>query len=163
MATSQHTPSRRAVLGAPLALAVIGTAAASCVPQPATARASATFTRRLAGYRQAVADYEAQHAREVNPASNWHSAARARFGIGSDQERRALAAYNVAQERFDHLVSRAGRRCDLLLYTPSPDHGALASKIETMIADEAWNRSDSGEMFAILLADVRRLGGEALS
>ena len=163
MATSQHTPSRRAVLGAPLALAVIGTAAAQCVAQPVEARASATFARRLAGYRQAVADYNAYWTRYVLPTNDQHNAMIARFGRDSEQSHRAFAVVREAERGFDRLVDRAVRRIDLMLYTPAPDHAALADKIGSMIADEAWNRSDCDDLFQIILADVRRLGGEARS
>lgn len=159
MATSQHSPTRRAVLGALPAMALIGTGAAVAVH--AAEPDASTFNRRVAAYRRAVADYEAQHAREVMPAYQWHSAARARFGAGSDQERRADAAYDAAQARFDRLVDRAWRRVDLVFRTPAPNHAALADKIEIVIADEAWNRADNEDIFAALLADARRLGGEA--
>jgi len=156
MATATNKTTRRSVLGA---LAFIPAIAALPALASATAPGidATRFNRRLATYRRLKDEQEAFYAANVTPLDEAHN--RMPRETESPIWRAAYEGVIAAETQHDAYVDRMAQACTLMLLTPAPDHAALATKIETMIAEDAF--SDAAAIIPVLLADVRRLGGEA--
>lgn len=82
----------------------------------------------------------------------------------------AQAAYKMACGALESLGDDySNEECDLLsdahfvamdalLLTPAPDFPALVQKMEVFATEECFDMSNKDELFAALIADVRRLG-----
>lgn len=130
-------PSRRRFLGA------LAAAPLAAVPMVAAAQGPdrAEWDSALIAYRAAAAEAESYYARAV---------AHAPF--------EQVEGEGGTQARYDALALIQWERLGALLSTPAPDLAAVATKIEIAIAESIGVTDGAAD---VLLADVRRLGGEA--
>jgi len=152
MAAQRHNLSRRALLGAGVGTcAFAGEGGAAAVPfSPASGAARSSARRRweraVGAWRRAEARVAAFEAEErLLPA-----------------ERRELAcdALDDRFERLDQLRLAAVRR---LLRLPAADLPALVLKLDLVVAEQAWEDSASEDCLALIVADARRISGNANS
>lgn len=138
MATEPNTPTRRALLGA----LSVGAVALPLVAIPVVAAAQrpdrAAWDSALIAYRSSVAEAETYYALAVAPAS--------------------FDEIEGPQARYDALALAQWERLGDLLSTPAPDLAAVATKVEISIAESVGLTDGAAD---VLLADLRRLGGEA--
>jgi hypothetical protein len=153
VSAAEHNPSRRALLGAAAALPFVGAAASpSSFPRkreslpslctspanwiPDQVRDDGEWKRALAAYRKAEAELRAFERRTAG--LPW-------------QEQEAV------EREMDERLDALGPALLRLIEAPAPDLEALAVKIETIIAHEAWSASGGEDCLAELGRDVRRL------
>jgi hypothetical protein len=167
MAAARHNPTRRALLGAAVALpAILGGRAVAA--QAAGGADRAKWDRALTAYRRAEAAVGAFRVREYHPAHLAFAAVRDRWSMPYDftADREAWAAVSAAmadfepvEDRINDLESAQTAALKRLLRIPAPDLPALALKIE-LIVDQDVATLDGGERcLAVLKADGQRLAG----
>lgn len=65
-----------------------------------------------------------------------------------------------SNEECDLLASAQSIAIDALMATPAPDFPALLYKMEIFAKEERFDITNAAELFAALIADVRRLAEE---
>jgi hypothetical protein len=152
---ADHKPSRRALLGAAVAIPFVGCGGElrhsreSGNPAPSSAgegrsgipdqvRDDGAWSEALSGFREAEGALQAFLRRTAG---------------APDEEQDAVEA--EMDERLDALGPALLR----LLEAPAPDLEGLAVKIETIVAHEAWSTSGGEGCLADLARDARRLAG----
>jgi len=115
------------------------------------------FNRRLANYRRLKDGQEAFYAANVVPLDEAHD----RTLRDTPEWRASLEAVLAAEREHDRHVDHMSQACNLMLLTPAPTLAALATKLETMVSDGQFDCGQIEGVGIVLLADVRRLGGEA--
>jgi hypothetical protein len=155
MASREHSFTRRALLGAavavPVAAGVGGSDAARPSP-PAASRRAPPLPQRAGEekWAAALAAYrEARAAQERFDLATREGAAGARG--------RSFAEQRKLDDRFgDYLVAtcNAVRR---LMRTPAPDLAALGVKIVPVVDERGWELIGGERCMAVLKADARRL------
>ncbi len=137
MAAGQHNPSRRALLGAAVALPLVSGMADSPAPRPLHHAAHGPPPRsgEDLAWARALEAYEAAEA-EVQDAVGWPAEYEEEYG-----------------ERLD-------ARCEALRRlwrTPAPDLGALALKIDLAIEHELGMLAGGATCLAAIQGDAQRL------
>lgn len=135
MAVAQHKPSRRALLGAAVALPLLGRAGAIAVaanPEP--------WRRALAAFEAAEAELRAFERQTAG--APWEEQEAIEEGYGD-----RLGAMYAALRR--------------LLRLPAPDIPALATKIALAVDHEVGTLDGGEACLAALKRDARRLAGQA--
>jgi hypothetical protein len=146
MAAGQHKLSRRALLGAALAPALVRHSGLDpestfsspspqgrWIPDQVRDDASSAVTiwyRALARYQEAQAAVDA-------------------------------AAGEADQDRYDGLVDSADDALAALLALPAPDLPAVAAKLDHILANLAWELTGSEDCLEILRRDAHRLAAPA--
>jgi hypothetical protein len=79
-----------------------------------------------------------------------------------DAERDDLHEVDLSDEECQLLGRAQSEAVSALMLTPAPDLAALAYKLETFAAEDCFGLSPQYRepLFAALIGDVRRLGGE---
>lgn len=117
------------------------------------------WEEKLAAFRSAREAQEAQHAAEVAPLARAHDEAVEKHGRESAPARAVFDAIAAPERRFDAMVDKTSEALRAMVRTPVPDLNALAIKIGTMIAEDAFNADDVNDLAEDLLHDVWRLDG----
>jgi hypothetical protein len=133
MAAGQHNPSRRALLGAVVAIPVVGSAARWT---PDQVRGDGKWERALAGLHSAEAEMRAVE--------------RATAGGTAEEEEALEEVYDA--RLGDHIAALLR-----VMKVRAPDLPALAVKIELAIDQEVGTLSGGALCLAALKRDVRRL------
>ena len=146
MAVREHSCTRRALLGAAVAVPVAGGVGASPRLSPASGSGGAearAWRRALAAFRR----------REIAREGFGELTSAASAGPGG----RSFEAQEALDERLSRFAAAADAALLRLLAAPAPDLGALAAKI-ALIADRSpWELSGGEECIVWLEADARRL------
>ena len=157
MASREHSFTRRALLGAavavPVAAGVSSPGGATSTdlpsPQPSPLKGEGAWAAALAAYREA-------------------RAAQDRFDLATREATagprgRSFAEQKKLDDRFgDYLVAtcKAVRK---LMRTPAPDLGALGVKIGLVVDERGWELIGGERGMAVLKADAGRLCGTSQS
>ncbi|HEX6374452.1 MAG TPA: hypothetical protein VFZ91_01900 [Allosphingosinicella sp.] len=156
MASKEHSCTRRAVLGAAVAVPVaagIGAGSSSARPSPPTALRRAPPLPQKAGegkWKKALRAFRCA----VIAKDRFEEASSAKaFGPG----RRSFDAQEALDERFAGFVNAADSAMLRLLGTPAPDVGALAVKTALIADHQVWEISGGEDCLAWLEADARWL------
>ena len=152
MAAREHSYTRRAVLGAAVAVPVAagaGGGSSSVRPSPPAASRRVPLPQRAgeANWERNLADYRRAEAELI------------RFGRATGEraeELTYLIAWSV-EKRFNDRVVLVCRGLRRLLKTPAPDLEALALKIELIVDQDVASLSGGPSCMAVLKADARRL------
>lgn len=143
MAARDHKPSRRALLGAAVAIPFVsisgggrGSDAGSRIPD--RVRDDGEWVKALADLRRAEEELRAFEARTAG---------------APDEEQEAVEA------EMDARLDALGPALLRLLAAPAPDLAALVVKIETIVAHEAFSTSGGEDCLEGLARDARRLAG----
>jgi hypothetical protein len=152
MSARDHKPSRRALLGAAVAIPFvplsrhreersdaairIGAGDGLSSGLPRSARNDGGWSEALAGLREAEGALQAFLDRTA----------------GAPEE-----AQEAVEAEMDERLDALGPALLRLLAAPAPDLEGLAVKIETIVAHEAWSTTGSEECLADLARDARRL------
>ena len=81
--------------------------------------------------------------------------------IAEAQIVKALAVLAPAREAFEQLRDAANGAIDDLIALPAPSVAALAAKLEISVEHECKGTRATAEVMRLLLADARRLSGDA--
>ncbi|HEX6376743.1 MAG TPA: hypothetical protein VFZ91_13605 [Allosphingosinicella sp.] len=143
---SAAKPSRRAVLGAAVALPLVGGIGSEIAPPPAFA----------CGYGRSPSpsklgeDWEAALAAFEATAAKVRAIEAATAGCGFDEEEALLPAHEAACEAMEAALGR-------LLLVPVPDLAAFAAKLELFFDHELEPYSVEAPCLAAIRGDARRL------
>ena len=145
MAARDLKPSRRALLGAAVAMPFVGCAGGEAgAPPPRFARSPSPsklgeefeWGEALAAFRVAEAALRAFEARTAG--APWE-------------------AQEAVEREMDERLDALGPAIRRLMRTPAPDLGALAKKIELMVDHDLGSDTDGAACLAALKRDARRL------
>lgn len=185
MAATEHSSTRRRVLGAAAALPVLAltgfTAPVIATPDPIrgarqSSLAHTLWNRRLARYRSLHArwtveaesgafraandEYNRARANLIARFGSWEKALRSR--IGRPLCATAFARVNAAEDAYyDRFTAPLNRAVIQLVQTPAPNLPALLAKIEIIREHELESHDDMPRPpIELLQEDVKRLGKE---
>jgi hypothetical protein len=161
MAAARHNPTRRAVLGAAVALP-------ACLAADPTRkqRREAVWERALAAYRRAEAALTAYGIDVAGPAERAFQTVRGRWPLNHDfvadpeaqaEVTAAWDAHAQIESRFNDLECARLEALKRLLRTSALDLPALALKIELAVDQEAATLDGGEQCLAVLKADGWRL------
>jgi hypothetical protein len=153
MAAADYNPSRRALLGAAVAIPLVPDSLASSFWRMPESISSAETERRLIpdqvrgddNWLEALAAFEAAEAvvREIEAAT---------AGYSLDEEEELLPAHDAACDAMEAALGR-------ILLAPVPHLAALAVKLELFFEHELEPHSASEDCLGAIRGDVRRLAG----
>jgi hypothetical protein len=159
MAARDHKPSRRALLGAAVAIPFVplsrhcegpgpepGDAAIQASASDDTGAGLLRSARNDGGWAAALAALRA--------AEEALRAFEARTAGAPDEEQEAV------ELEMDERLEALGPALLRLLKAPAPDLAGLVVKIETIVAHEAWSVSGGEDCLDGLCRDARRLAGD---
>lgn len=145
MAVREHSCTRRALLGAAVAVPMAGGVGPSR-PSPASGRGGADARE----WRSALAAFRR---REIAKKRFEELSAAASAGPGGQ----SFEAQEALDERFSGFAAFADAALLRLLAVPAPDISALVAKIALIADREPWEMSGGEECIVWLEADARRL------
>jgi hypothetical protein len=146
MAAGQHNPSRRALLGAVVALPLL-----SRHPELGSGSSSPPLERTASGTLKQVQGDEGGKSCAV---TIWDQAL-ARF-----QEAQAVldgARSEPDEDAYDRLLDSHSDALNALLALPAPNLPALAAKLDVIVPQQAWELTGSEDCLEILRQDAHRL------
>jgi hypothetical protein len=161
MAAVRNNPTRRAVLGAAVAVPVVFAGRAYARPE-----LEARWDRALTDLRRAEAAEESFCVSHMHPADHAYHDIRDRwprdYDFESDPEaqaefRAAFAAHSRMEDRLNDLHIARLTAIKRLLRIPAPDMGALALKIELAVDHQIAELSGGERCMAALKRDARAL------
>jgi hypothetical protein len=165
MAARDHKPSRRALLGAAVAIPFVPFSRHCEDPGPEPGDA-AIQVGGGDGLGAALVDLRSPSARSAGNDGDWREALaalrEAEAAMRAFLERTAGApdeAQEAVEAEMDARLDALGPALLRLLEAPAQDLEALAVKIETIVAHEAWSSSGGEACLANLARDARRLAG----
>ena len=166
MAAGQHNPSRRALLGAAVALPLIGGGDVAVLargplhqPSPRATAGPPSFALRCSNVPRTSS------APRPRPGEDLWQGALARYERAAEAlaevERRTAGApwaeQAAVEEEYGDLLDGLYAALRRLLWLPAPDLPALAVKIELIVAHEVATLNGGGACLAALRRDARRL------
>jgi hypothetical protein len=152
MAAADHNPSRRALLGAAVALPLVP--ASSFRRRPETILPAETERRWTPDQVRGDAEWDKGLAAfEAAQTAVWEIEA-ATAGYGFDEEEALLPAHEAACEAMETALGR-------LLLVPAPDLAAFATKLDLFFEHELEPHSAEDDVLAAIREDVGRLAGMA--
>jgi cobalamin biosynthesis protein CbiG len=148
MAAGQHNPSRRALLGAAVAIPLITTAdgagvATGPLHPPSPSATAGPPPRSAEEWNKALAAFEKAQA------TVWKIEA-ATAGYGFEDEEPLLPAHDAACEAMEVALRR-------MLFVPAPDVAGFAAKLDLFFEHGLEPRSAEEEVLAAVRRDVRWL------
>jgi hypothetical protein len=150
MAAPTHNPSRRALLGAAVALPLLGGAGRHCEQGSDAAIQTRAPTGLLRSARNDESAWRRALARFEQAEAELRAFERLTEGASMEEE---AALQDGHDQRIDAFCAALRR----LLRTPAPDLAALAAKIALAIDHDAGGLTGGEACLAVLRRDARRL------
>jgi len=144
MAAGQHNPSRRALLGAAVALPLVGGLDAEIAPPPGFTR-SPSPAKAGEEWDRALAAFEAAQAEVLRIEA-------ATAGYSLEDEEALLPAHEAACEAMEAALQH-------MLFVPAPHLLALGIKFEAAFDHELKTAPDDDPRFRAIMQDIVQLHG----